>query len=632
MEIIMKRQNKLDPSLMLCGLHYGEHTMNPDRVTEDLDEILKDCANFFVVRCRKTSPMKPDMYRKIAQYAKDNGMPFAFLYAGQFPPEGRQSHFDADIITDVKNIAGDLFMGEMFGEIGCMKMCKDKGYFGWDKSLGRAPLPYAENVSDAREKFVSYVKGLTDYNKSIGLDKSLVVESTAPMAYCLEGGIGIPVLELMPGDPEKLVPFARGAAISYEREMWGTYIAHEWYGGFRHYDALKRKRLDVLYKYLYMQGSNIAVLESGDSEIVSYGYNVTYDDPLCREYRDTVRNFYDFTQKNPRPSNGPYTKVAFIYGEDDAYTEFLGGVAFEQFDREEWAKSDEERSWRILSEIYRSPDWQDPLAYASEDGYDLNAAPAYGTYDVLAASTPLDVLKNYSYLIFVGHNTMNAELYSKLTDYVSGGGILLMGASHLSVNTVRGGDPMYLNGGDFSTLFGCRITGRTRECHGLKYELDSAISGFSYPGTVNKWHDPLFFEGITDYATVELTTGVVKAELYSSFNDKCPIGVPVVIENKLGDGVAIFLTHEKYPGNSVVYPVYRNLVKMLLSHSHANAKIKVTGSDKVRFSLFYEEDGEETLYLLNTAYDAESTVNVIWGDKMEKITLAPAELYIKKLM
>ena len=294
------------------------------------------------------------------------------------------SHFDAEIISDVKAIAGDLFMGEMFGEVGTMKMSKDKGYFGWDNSLGRAPLPYAKDVAEARRHFVNYVKGLTDYNKSIGLDKSLVVESTAAFAYCLEGGIGIPVVELMPGDPEKLVSFARGAAISYERDMWGSYVAHEWYGGYRHYDALKRKRLDVLYKYLYMQGSNIAVLESGDCEIVSFGMNIPYEDVLCQEYRDTVRNFYDFTQKNHRLPNGPYTKVAFIYGEDDAYTEFLGGVAFEQFDREEWSKGDEERSWRILSEVYRTPDWQDPLAYATDDGLDLNHAPAYGTYE----STP----------------------------------------------------------------------------------------------------------------------------------------------------------------------------------------------------------------------------------------------------
>lgn len=627
----MKRQNNLDPSLMLCGLHYGEHKMNPDRVVEDLDEILKGCANFFVVRCKKANPLKREMYQQIARYAKDNNMPFAILYAGQFPPEGRMSHFDADIIKDINDIAGELFMGEMFGEIGCMKMCKDKGYFGRDKSIGRAPLPYAENVSDARNLFVSYVKSLTDYNKSIGLEKSLVVESTAPFVYCLEGGIGIPVLELMPGDPEKLVPFARGAAISFERDMWGTYIAHEWYGGFRHYDTLKRKRLDVLYKYLYMQGSNIAVLESGDSEIVSYGMNIPYEDELCREYRDTVRNFYEFSQKNPRPACGPYTKVAFVYGEDDAYTEFLGGVAFEQFDREEWGKGDEERSWRILSEVYRSPDWQDPLAYASDDGYDLNHAPAYGTYDVLGASAPLDVMKNYSYLIFVGHNTMNEALYDKLVSYVEGGGILLMGACHLSTNIERGGAPIYINGGDITKLFGCKITGSTRKCHGLKYDIDSAIPGFSYPGTTNKWQDPLFQEGVADYATVELTTGVQKAELYTSFIDDGVVGVPVVIENKLGDGAAILLTHEKYPGNGAVYPVYKNLVKMLLAHSHNNAELKVIGSDKVRFTLFFDEGGKKVLYLLNTAYDAQSVVKVLYDGKTEKYVLEPMELKIVTL-
>ena len=103
------------------------------------------------------------------------------------------------------------------------------------------------------------------------------------------------------------------------------------------------------------------------------------------------------------------------------------------------------------------------------------------------------------------------------------------------------------------------------------------------------------------------------------------------MENKLGDGVAILLTHEKYPGNSVVYPVYRNLVKMLLAHSHANASIKVVGSDKVRFSLFYEEDGEETLYLLNTAYDTESVVKVLYDGKTEKYVLEPMELKIVTL-
>jgi len=39
------------------------------------------------------------------------------------------------------------------------------------------------------------------------------------------------VLEVLPGDPEKLLAFTRGAAIGYQRKNWGGFIACEWYGG-----------------------------------------------------------------------------------------------------------------------------------------------------------------------------------------------------------------------------------------------------------------------------------------------------------------------------------------------------------------------------------------------------------------
>ena len=112
------------------------------------------------------------------------------------------------------------------------------------------------------------------------------------------------------------------------------------------------------------------------------------------------------------------------------------------------------------------------------------------------------------------------------------------------------GAPIYVNGGDFTKLFGCKITGTVRKTHGLKYELDSDIRGFSYPGTVNKCHDPIFTEGCASYAQIELSTAKVKAELYSSFGLKGKTDIPVVIENAVGDGHAILLTHESYPGNS----------------------------------------------------------------------------------
>ena len=70
---------------------------------------------------------------------------------------------------------------------------------------------------------------------------------------------------------------------------------------------------------------------------------------------------------------------------------------------------------------------------------------------------------------------------------------------------------------------------------------------------------------------------------------------------------------------------------MLISHSRDNAELKVVGSDKVIFSLFFEEDGEKKLYLLNTAYDTVSVVKVLYDGKIEKDVLEPMELKIVTL-
>ena len=88
----------------------------------------------------------------------------------------------------------------------------------------------------------------------------------------------------------------------------------------------------------------------------------------------------------------------------------------------------------------------------------------------------------------------------------------------------------------------------------------------------------------------------------------------------------MLLTYRNYPGSSAVYPIYKMIVKSLLAASHASASVKVTGSDKVRFSVFYEENGEARMYLLNTAFCDSSIVTVRAGKLVKTVTLAPCEL------
>ena len=623
-----KRINTLNASLLLNGVSYGEHVMNPGMVVEDVEKLVRNCSNTFIVRCQPDRPMTDETYCALAKFAKEKNLYFGFLYAYQFPPKGKRSHLNAALVQKLDELAGDLFLGEFFGEAGSDKAAKDKGYYVEGSEVIALQMPPQDfnDMLAAKENFVRFIRSMTAYDDEIGLKKTFLVEATALSRYEMEGGIRTPILEVLPGNPENLIPFTRGAAIGYGRENWGGFIANEWYGGYRHEDELKRARLELTYKYLYLSGANLTFLESGNHEIKSFGYDLDENSDLCRSYRAAAENFENFIENNPRPPCGPLAKVAFLAGNADGYTDFMGGSSWCQFGRETWGNGDAEKSWDILSEIFRCRDWHDPSAFAV-DGLDLNNAPAYGTYDVIPVESPLRVLAGYDYLLFAGWNTMTEELYAKLTEYVRGGGVLFACAAHLNENPVRGGAARYICGGDWSELFGCKAGETLRVNSGVKFGKDSFVKNLRYPGTSNLWCDANYAAGFADYVRVTLCGGTARCVFSDSFQPPAEPHIPVVVEHSLGKGTSIFLTAQNYPGAPAVMPLYRQIVKAILAASHADADILVTGSDRVRFSLFYDDvTGEEKLYLLNTSYAAKNEVTLHIAGGRQQFWLSPLEL------
>jgi hypothetical protein len=63
-------------------------------------------------------------------------------------------------------------------------------------------------------------------------------------------------------------------------------------------------------------------------------------------------------------------------------------------------------------------------------------------------------------------------------------------------------------------------------------------------------------------------------------------------------------------------------VREFVSSSSRNCKVKVIGSERVRYAVY----GEEKIYLLNTDYDMPVTVKVINGEKESVVTLESLEL------
>ncbi len=627
----MKKYNTLDASVMLYGISYGEHTMNPEGLVSELDELLTGRANSFLVRLWKSAPLSEETYLAIARFAKERSMPFGFLYASQHAPEGEKCHIIPSLLEKIKSISGELFLGEVFGEAGSEVGAKDKGYFTEGRRPDHSPMPdqATKTMTEAADTYVNYLGNMTEYAKSIGM-KTAIVEATALSSYAMRAGVETPILEVCPADANVLIPFTRGAAISFGRRMWGGFIAHEWYAGFKHDDALKIKRLELFYKHLFISGANIIFLESGVSEIDSFGTRLESDSDICENYRRVMKASFEQAMKTPRPCHGPIARVAFVIGKDDGYTGFMGGNAWCRFDREEWGKSDAERSWDILDSVYRSDLWSEPLAYA-QGGRDLSNAPAYGSYDIISSDAPLECMSGYDYLIFLGWNTMTEELYAKLTDYVSGGGTLLMSAAHLSKDGARLRNYTPVMGGDLTRLFGCSIVGAERRSNGMKFTNTSDVSGLHYPGTPDLVCDPIFANGYATYAKIVPQGAKVKAQLCDRFGEPVGDAFPVVIENKCGKGVAILTANLSYPGDPAVKDMYQRLVKGLLGASHEGADVKVYGSDKVRFSLFEDDKGCRVLYLLSTDFEIPVSVKIEYSGKCELVTLEPMELKVVEL-
>lgn len=626
-----KRQNNLDASFIVSGLNYGEHGIDPDRMVREIDRLLAGNADCFSVRPNHV-PLSDDTWLHIARYARDRKIYFGVVYAYQYPPAGQRSHLDNGLAQKIEDIAGQYFLGEFMGEAGSDKAAKARGYFveGSEELALQMPPQNYEDMQRPKDDYVAFIRRMTDYDRAMGLDKTLLVEATALQRYNLEGGVQTPVLEVMPANPETLIAFTRGAAAGYGRKMWGGFIANEWYGGYRHEDALKAKRLDIAYKYLYMQGANIVLLESGNNELRSYGYDLDANSPECRQYRKTVRDFYRFIRSDKRPSCGPLAKVGFLHGNLDGFTDFMGSSVWSQFDREEWGKGAPEYAWRILREIYRSRDWYDGANFGA-DGNDVSAAPAFGTFDVLPTESDAAVLAGYDLLIFAGWNTMTEEIYAKLREYVRGGGHLVLCAAHLGTSAKRsesGRVDKLLHGGKWRDFLGVEVTGAFRTNDGVKFVRDSEDGRILYAGTRNLVCDCNYAGGYASYARVRLCGAKAKAVFADSFFAPADFdaAAPALTEHRFGKGLVSLFTALDYPGENGVYDLYKTVVKEYCTATHRACELKVYASDKVRFSLFYEESGEEKLYLLNTDFSSAACVTVSYRGQTRKYRLRPTQL------
>lgn len=617
----MRENSKKMP--ILNGIHIGEFSFEKDGIIQEIKEkCIEKGMNFVILRPRGEIP--PEYFVKWASYCAEQKVYIMFLYSIAYSETGeRFSYLNEETVAAIKEAAGEYFVGDLLGEPGTHYTFKAKRYFGRVRHM-KLPVQNVKDMEEARDKYLEAVDRFVSMDHAIGLTDIGCVEQTMLTRYNGLAGINIPMLEVMIGNPEILIAGTRGCAKAQNAKIWGTYLAHEAYGGRWHGDVLKQKRLGLTYRYAYLAGSPMFSIESGFEEIGIYGEYYPEEHPYCQQFRDEMQSFNEMLKRDNRPAGGPKVKVAFVYGNLDGWSGVTaGGGLWGQMENPEFGLGNPEYSWRILEELEKPAGWHDTTNFGP---IDFGGHIPMGQYDIIPAESPAEVLAQYEYLIFMGWNTMTEGIYQNLTRYVEQGGHLLMTAAHLNTSAKRNGECKLIYDGDVSHLFGCILKPEFLSKEGMKFTRSGKVDGLKYPAPVNYMVDgcdPFFVTGYARYAYTSLAGGSISAILDDSFVPPLDANSPIVyVEHELGKGSTMLLTTLEYPGHGAIYPVYRMLVRNLLNHCHQNCEVRVFGNAKLKFAVY---EGN-VVYLLNTDYDCSVQAVVKTDKKEDRYILAPGEL------
>ena len=621
---------------MITGLNLVDYGFDPDTFLPLVKrfKVGKENGNIFnylTVRLDQKMPTIEQLY-EWAQYFHDNEVYFKLV--GNHPRKGELfSILSKEEMAKLQEIGGEYFSGEGILEFGGWYSSKAKGYESCHGSEN--PVQGLKTCDEAVAVYKRQIGKIVNFLRDNGVKNILATQSVTFFSYDFEAGVDQLLVEVAPRNMEQIMAFGRGAHRAYKKEALGAWLAHEFYGGFHQFDPLKAKRFTSEYYSLYLAGYDYVCLESGFRELHAYvDRMIPEGEPLTASYLKEATDFANFCKSDVRPgNNGPITKVAFVQGNLDGFGWGNSSSLWGQYYDKKWGFAAPEFSYRILDEVYRSCEWNDSKNFGD---YDFSHAPGYGQYDVIPATCPLDVLKNYEWVIFCGWNTMTPELLETYKQYVKEGGKLFITAAHLRDSVDRAEKGNFVPG--LEEFLGVKLSNTVYNSNdGYKFVQYSTIDGMMYPGTKTLMCDPAWSAGYTDYVNIKATTATPTCYLSDTFGrpktkegdsfeadmDATEITdmslVPVLTENKYGDGYVMFMANSEYPGAPEIYPLYKMVVKQILSASHRKADVKVIGSDKLRFAV-YDNGDSYKVYIFNSDFNVESKAIVLYGDqRIEKM-------------
>jgi hypothetical protein len=413
--------------------------------------------------------------------------------------------------------------------------------------------PEALNFQTVHDWFVGRFRKAGEELRARGATTLGGIEASSQIRLCMEAGVDIPILELVPHEPMSGMAAVRGAAKAYDKSLWGLHAAMGYYRPPT--DLWTPERLRIAYNLFFAGGCgiftecNLPLLNTGScSGFFSIRASppiradeeecLEFDHPICARAREVVADHHRFTQFHRRPANGPRVRMGFVLGHLDAWTGTPGDRMW-MVDQPGFLAKDAIDTWHHLDHAFNSEPWYEaPRKYywMADPGKPLHhGTPPCGQLDLVPIEATSKTLSGYGSLAFLGWNTMTAGNYAKLLAFVKGGGQLFMSVPHFSTRTRTDQPQAFINDGDLRELCGTRILGPGDAIEEVWLAENSANRRCVFPqGT-------LYLEPAT-LARLELHGARVLAHPRGRTDQ------PVLLEHRIGKGCVYLLATWEYPG------------------------------------------------------------------------------------
>ena len=482
---------------------------------------------------------------------------------------------------------------------GSLLMCEYGGVsFNWPLSSVKdthTEPKSAATFGEAESNCVAILREAVADARKTGLPPPYIsIEPTYGTApFLFRGGIDRVDVEVIYGnDLERRFAGTVGAVRAFGRPGFGADMAMVWYGGGQH-DALWESRWRTSLYHAWLRGADPVYAEHGVMDYRGMGKSYDASHPDVKRFRKVLGEFAAWAKKQPRAEGLPLAAVAAIQGRGDG---FVGGWQthlWGQRRNDAWRIGDPERAWEIFDGLYRRRRWEDRYKWGDRD---CSGNPPLGQADILPYDADDAKWSGYKTLFFLGRNSMDETLHSKLVNFVRGGGTLLLSACHLDTADRPGESFKPFRGGDWRELTGLKaVPGKeTRMPYGIKFTAAPAGWNFTLWGPVC---DPWFTDGGFRMPVLENFGATPLALTSEAFGDPRgfdPKAKPVVYSHRIGAGTVVFLASLDSPGGPNVRPLYEHLVARALDATPAWPKVDCSG--RVRWAVY--PGGR--MYFLNT--------------------------------